>query len=563
MRKKSVFVFIWIFSYQVAVSPQQNIDSMKSRLILCSTAVDSLETLISISNAYSSISIDSCFRTGQLALTLAHKLNDSSAIARIYLAFGNTCHNTAIYERALEYYQRAKEIFEMIKDEVGLAKAYNNIGLVYDVSGKYKMAIEYYNASVEIQQKVYDQDPGSPKSIKMLALLYNNIGVVYDNLDSVNQALEFYNKSLNLVIETENNAEIISSAMGNIGLIHLGNKNYKTALNFFLNSLKIDKEGNNLYGMAISYNNIGNVYFQQGQYEQARSWYYQSYKLASEIKATELIKNACDGLYRYYLKMEIADSALIFLRIFYELQDSIFSVETKTRIAELENKYLFEKKEKEIEFLNVEKQMKDIKLRNSKKWNFVLAAAILVALIFIVMIYFQKRQKSRINKQLVKKNLELVKSEEFTRLCLEKELHKSEISEQLPGIRYAASLLTEQQKEDLKTMISVVLETEKPFLKSNFTIENLSSRLNISRTYISQVINEKFNMNFNNLINEYRVKEVIRLMNEDSTKTFTLEAIGLSVGFGSKSSFNAAFKKYTGTTPSVFLKYSKKVLSAE
>ncbi len=96
------------------------------------------------------------------------------------------------------------------------------------------------------------------------------------------------------------------------------------------------------------------------------------------------------------------------------------------------------------------------------------------------------------------------------------------------------------------------MENEKLFLKQDLTINKLASYINVSRTYLSQVINELFQKNFNTLVNEYRIKEARDMLIEN--KNMTIEGIANEVGFRSKSSFNSAFKKYTGVTPSFFMK---------
>jgi AraC-like DNA-binding protein len=56
------------------------------------------------------------------------------------------------------------------------------------------------------------------------------------------------------------------------------------------------------------------------------------------------------------------------------------------------------------------------------------------------------------------------------------------------------------------------------------------------------------------LINEYRINEVLRLFAENHHNRYTMEAISKQVGFGSRASFNAVFKKVTGVTPTFYIK---------
>jgi AraC-like DNA-binding protein len=68
------------------------------------------------------------------------------------------------------------------------------------------------------------------------------------------------------------------------------------------------------------------------------------------------------------------------------------------------------------------------------------------------------------------------------------------------------------------------------------------------------VINENLGSNFYNLINKYRINEAQGLILSPEKSKLKLEAIAYDVGFKSKSTFNEAFKRNTGLTPSQFRK---------
>lgn len=102
--------------------------------------------------------------------------------------------------------------------------------------------------------------------------------------------------------------------------------------------------------------------------------------------------------------------------------------------------------------------------------------------------------------------------------------------------------------------IEAELERNSYFLSSEISLKKLSERLQISPNALSKTINSEFGINFNDYINQKRVKVAQeRLLNPEFNK-LTIEAIGNSVGFNSKSAFYSAFKKQTGISPSKFSK---------
>jgi AraC-like DNA-binding protein len=102
-----------------------------------------------------------------------------------------------------------------------------------------------------------------------------------------------------------------------------------------------------------------------------------------------------------------------------------------------------------------------------------------------------------------------------------------------------------------KRLISF-LELEKPYLKHDFSMQDLCSHLGVSRRKISYVLNEVMQKNFYGIVNEYRIREAEVMLTREEVNQLKIEVLGEMVGFQSKSSFNACFKKMTGMTPSEY-----------
>lgn len=111
----------------------------------------------------------------------------------------------------------------------------------------------------------------------------------------------------------------------------------------------------------------------------------------------------------------------------------------------------------------------------------------------------------------------------------------------------------EQKYEQIYEQIKCYLESKEPYLSPDFRISQMAFELNINVVYLAKAIRYKKEMNFNNLINFYRIERVKKLI-EDNASKYTIEYIYLSSGFKSQSSFNRAFKLHTGITPSEYYK---------
>jgi len=106
----------------------------------------------------------------------------------------------------------------------------------------------------------------------------------------------------------------------------------------------------------------------------------------------------------------------------------------------------------------------------------------------------------------------------------------------------------------VKVTIEEYFETHKPFLEPNLTLIGLSEKLHISREELSETINKGFNLKFNDFINQYRVEEFKLKLAEGHQKQLSLLGIAYECGFNSKATFNRAFKKVTGSSPTNYLK---------
>ncbi|WP_168796313.1 helix-turn-helix domain-containing protein [Flagellimonas onchidii] len=117
-------------------------------------------------------------------------------------------------------------------------------------------------------------------------------------------------------------------------------------------------------------------------------------------------------------------------------------------------------------------------------------------------------------------------------------------------IKYASSGLNEESSKKIEVSLLQFMEERKPYLEPQLRIKDLSALTEIPVHHISQVLNQSFDKNFYEFINEYRIKEAMRLLKNPKYQDYTYESIAFEVGFNSRSAFYNAFKKINNTTPS-------------
>lgn len=109
-------------------------------------------------------------------------------------------------------------------------------------------------------------------------------------------------------------------------------------------------------------------------------------------------------------------------------------------------------------------------------------------------------------------------------------------------------LIDQKLQNILKTM-----ETEKPYLNSDFSLVTFARKLETSPSVLSNLLNNHLNTSFNDFANKYRIEEVKDKLKIGAHKNLTLESVARDSGFKSKTTFYRAFYKFNNQTPKEYL----------
>ncbi len=123
-----------------------------------------------------------------------------------------------------------------------------------------------------------------------------------------------------------------------------------------------------------------------------------------------------------------------------------------------------------------------------------------------------------------------------------------------PIMKYQKSSLSEENKELILSKIRKEMEGNTYFTNNLASLSGLAKQINETSHHVSQVINEKLNKNFFEMLASYRVEHAKKLIEMDKDSKLTVEELADLVGYNSKSSFNNAFKTITSQTPSEYRK---------
>ncbi|MHA8053882.1 helix-turn-helix domain-containing protein [Aquirufa sp. OSTEICH-129A] len=108
--------------------------------------------------------------------------------------------------------------------------------------------------------------------------------------------------------------------------------------------------------------------------------------------------------------------------------------------------------------------------------------------------------------------------------------------------------------KNILNSIEIHFKNNHPFTTIGYSLSDLSKEINVPAYLVSAVINQEFDKNFNEFINDARF-EYLNTMRENDVNfdKYSIEYIGTAIGFGSRTSFITAIKKRTGLLPKEYL----------
>lgn len=128
-------------------------------------------------------------------------------------------------------------------------------------------------------------------------------------------------------------------------------------------------------------------------------------------------------------------------------------------------------------------------------------------------------------------------------------------SEHLKETAYLSNDRMEQISKEIEMFFK---SNPEPYLRIKYSINDLSTDLEISAQYLSRTLNEYNNISFNDFVNQYRITYCLNLFDQGLQEIHTLESLSKMCGFNNRNSFTQAFKKITRKTPSIFIKNMNK-----
>ncbi len=378
---------------------------------------------------------DNALIFGVKALELAMYLGYEKGILESWKSLGRISSIMGKHELALDYQHQALELYEKKQNEQGMLECMNELADIYIRTKEYEQAMEYKFQALKLEEKFKDER-AIAQSLTQMAALYTELG---------NYELAF-NRCSQAITKREklNDRRGLAESYKVLGLVHAKSKNYRQALEYLRRALVIKDTLKTKTDVGEVLNNIGDVYNTEGNPQQAESFYKQAYEkelslgnkkgvtlslinlgknaidLKDYTKAANYLKEALiyaqetnskediDNCYLYlsqiYERSKNVTEALKYYKLYTEYQKQIFDENTDKKIAEMHEIIETNRREKEIAFINQERKIHALELKeaNISRDNLRLIIAFVVFSFVIALIVVRILNKK--NKQLAESN---------------------------------------------------------------------------------------------------------------------------------------------------------------
>jgi tetratricopeptide (TPR) repeat protein len=328
------------------------------------------------------------------AMQVANGLKYVRGYARALTVMGNSYWYEGIYEFAQNYYLLAARQYQSINDSVGLGQTYNNIGEVYKKLNENEKALGYLLKARELKKR----------DTATHAITLYNIGELYIKLDNITEAKKLIDQSLRIATATHNR-RVIAYDYLSLGAIERKKNNFAGALKYYADAQKLWISLGEIRLLIQTYQDVAELYRDQGKYAEAETQLHNAMSLASQIKVADLQVNN-------YLKLSRIDSlrgnykrSLYHLSQHNILKDSVYNLLKAEQIARLQTIYETETREQENQELRNEKELRDAELQSQRITLAAITIGFLLSAILIFLLYRQRKkiilQKEAIETQAV------------------------------------------------------------------------------------------------------------------------------------------------------------------
>jgi serine phosphatase RsbU (regulator of sigma subunit) len=309
------------------------------------------ELFLQRANALNFDKSDSIFFYANKGLTIAENLNIDSLKFEAYNILAYAHYVTHRTSAGIANGMEAMKIAKRLQKPKWLAKVSNRLGLLYQNAKKFGESIILFEQAIEIYgANEYSIENGN---------LHNNIANSYLELNDFNSALLFRKKAIEIRTSI-NDMSGLGDAYNDIGETFIKLEEYDSAL-FYLDRASVIKvKLGDVEMQSLIKINSGITYMKKKNWDKAIDLFNDAEIMAKRIKAVSFVRDIYLNKSICYKNLDQLQVAYHFLNMHRVFNDSVYALENKRQLNELNEQFQTQKKSIEIDNLKKEKQQSEI-----------------------------------------------------------------------------------------------------------------------------------------------------------------------------------------------------------
>ncbi len=450
---------------------------------------------------------------------LEREFEGEALLADVLMSQAVLAHSQGIYDESVAKGLQALRLYESQGNIYGQIQSHKDLGIDYLRIDDLENSLFHFEAGKALLEQSED--------VFVAVVLSANMGITLQKLGDLEGAMDAYEWTYDSAVVL-NQPLTQAQSLLNIGTIYsndLGDD--ERAIAYYQRSLEISEANGLSYGMMLNHMNIGVALGRLARTDEALAAFDQAMALAVELDRPNERQHLLGEITKVLAEAGRYQEAFEASQAQREIAETLFNENRDRAIADLRVEYETELAEQALALAQARNQQQ-------RQWIRFLwvAVALLVGLVGMGGGFLLYRNRSL--RELYERNVELL--------------------DQFYGAEGRQSLGEDADQDPMKGLFDrllVMLEKEALFKDEQLSLTGLARQAQSNEKYVSQAISRYANMNFANFINFYRINEAKKLLRAADDKV-GITGVMLECGFTHKSTFYAAFKKFTGMTPAQF-----------
>lgn len=314
------------------------------------------------------------------ALTLATEIDDRKGMAAAYNNLGVAYKSQGALDKSLEYYLRALSKYDDIKNKDGIATTKSNIGTIYSIKKDYGQAMKYFEEANASFTELGEQD-------KIIGSM-NNLGILHSDLQLFEQALKYFSQASQL---SEKIGKVTADPLNNIGNLYFRQGNYQRAADYYEQAMVLARKDNDQNTLLYTLANLGELYAKAGQTGKAQAYLDSASALSEKLQAYVFQPTILKSQAINFAKQNKMKEAYETMLRYDQAKEKIYGEESTRKIAQMEMALDLQEKEKEIENLKATDEIKSLQLKSSRMFIIVTVLGIIILIGLVNFVYTKKK----------------------------------------------------------------------------------------------------------------------------------------------------------------------------